>query len=159
MIKTPLAATALIDVAAGRLHLDDRFAITQANMTFNDAPSPLVPGYRATLHELCTLAISRSDNVATNVLFDIVGRERATQIAQQQLGLPHTAFCRKLSGSDPMIVDPGWDGKHRNTHPASDAAALFTMIALDLIAHGDLLRAALAGQFWNDKLSRGLRAG
>ncbi len=158
MIKTPLAAAALAEVAAGRMSIADRIEISRANMTYNDAPSPLVPGYWARLDELCELAISRSDNVATNVLFDVVGRERATRIVGQQFGLRDTAFYRKLSGSEPLIEDPGWDGVHRNTHPANDAARMFELIALDRVPHSDLLRAALTRQFWNDKLSKGIRA-
>lgn len=159
MIKTPLVAAVLAQVDAGILTLDQRFDVTEANATHNDAPSPLVPGYTARLDELCELAIARSDNVATNVLFDAVGREQATRIARDRWGLRDTAFYRKLSGSDPLIDDPLWDRTHLNTHPASDAAALFRMIALDLVPYAGLLRDWLAGQYWNDKLSRGLRDG
>ncbi|HET9029592.1 MAG TPA: serine hydrolase [Candidatus Aquilonibacter sp.] len=159
MIKTPLAAAALgiaDERGAGR---PERLAVTQANMTYNDAPSPLVPGYSATVTEVCELAISRSDNVATNMLFDAADRDRATRYAQERLGLRNTAFYRKLSGSDPLINDPGWDGVHHNSHPAGDAARMFELIALDRVAHSDLLRGALAHQYWNDKLSKGLREG
>ncbi len=159
MIKTPLAAAVLAEAADGRIAITDRVEISRANMTYNDAPSPLVPGYWARVDELCELAISRSDNVATNVLFDIGGRERATRIVAERFGLAGTAFYRKLSGSEPLINDPQWDGVHRNAHPAGDAAKLFALIALDRIAHSDLLRGALARQYWNDKLSKGLRAG
>lgn len=159
MIKTPLAAVVLADAADRRIGLTDRVEISRANMTYNDAPSPLVPGYWARIDELCELAISRSDNVATNVLFDIAGRERATRIVRERFGLTNTAFYRKLSGSEPLIHDSGWDGVHRNTHPASDAATLFESIALDRVPHSDLLRGALARQYWNDKLPKGLRAG
>jgi beta-lactamase class A len=159
MIKTPLAAAVLADAADGRIAITDRVEISRANMTYNDAPSPLVPGYWARVDELCELAISRSDNVATNALFDVVGRERATRIVAARFGLTQTAFYRKLSGSEPLISDPGWDGVHRNTHPAGDAAKMFELIALDRAPHSDLLRGALARQYWNDKLSKGLRTG
>ena len=159
MIKTPLVAAALAEVEAGRLELDRGIDVTEANVTWNDAPSPLQPGYRAELSEICNLAISRSDNVATNMLFDVVGRERATQIVQTRFALANTAFYRKLSGSDPLIVDPQWDGTHRNTHSPADAARLFELIALDQVPYADLLRAALAEQYWNDKLTTGLRDG
>ena len=159
MIKTPLAAAALAEAADGRIAITDRVEISRANMTYNDAPSPLVPGYWARVDELCELAISRSDNVATNVLFDVVGRDRATRIVATRFGLTGTSFYRKLSGSDPLIDDPGWDGVHHNTHPAGDAAKLFESISLDRVPHSDLLRGALARQYWNDKLSKGLRAG
>lgn len=159
MVKTPLVVAALTDVAGGRLALDGRHEVTPANMTFNDAPSPLEPGVLARLDELCDLAISRSDNVATNMLFDIVGRDRATAIVRERYGLLRTSFHRKLSGSDPLIADPGWDGTSHNTHPASDAARLFALIALDRVPHSDVVRGALVRQYWNDKLSKGLREG
>ena len=159
MIKVPLVAAAMVEVAAGRLRLDQRAEVAEANMTSNDAPSPMVPGYSARVGELCELAISRSDNVATNMLFDLVGRERATAIVRDTFALHHTAFHRKLSGSDPLIHDPEWDGVHLNSHPCSDAAALFRLIGLDRIPNSDILRGALAKQYWNDKLSRGLAPG
>lgn len=159
MLKTPLAAAAMALAADGRINLADRVEITHENMTYNDAPSPLVPGYWARIDELCELAITRSDNVATNVLYDVVGRERATKLVSERFGLTQTAFYRKLSGSEPLIHDPDWDGVHHNTHPAGDAAKLFEEIARDRVPHADLLRGSLARQYWNDKLSKGLSAG
>ncbi len=128
-------------------------------MTANDDDSPLIPGYKATVGELIRLAVERSDNVATNELFDLVGRERATRLAVDRLGCSATRFSRKLSGSEPLIADPGWDGEHRNAHPASDAAALFAQIALGAFPGADFLHDCLLRQFWNDKLSRGLLPG
>ena len=55
MIKTPLALAACSAVHDGSLRFDDRFEVTQANMTHNDGPSPLVAGYQATLTELIDL--------------------------------------------------------------------------------------------------------
>ena len=161
MIKVPLVAAVLTAIAEGSLPLplETPIDVTPENMTANDAQSPLRPGYTATLYELMHLAISRSDNVATNVLFDVVERERATAIAHGRLGLNATAFHRKLSGSEPLIDDPQWDGVHRNTHPAADNARLFGAIAGDRIAHAEFMRAMLGDQQWNEKLSPGLREG
>ena len=159
MIKVPLVAAALFEVAEGRFSLEDRFEVAEANITLNDAPSPLVTGYRSQLSEILTLTITISDNVGTNMLFDIVGRERATQIARDHFGLAHTAFHRKLSGSEPLIYDAGWDGRFRNTHPAADAAALFERIARNEIPHAGFLHSALCAQRYNEKLPPGLRDG
>lgn len=159
MIKVPLVAAALAEISAGRLDEARPVEIGAANMTANDAESPFLPGYRASLDELMRLAIARSDNVATNVLYDLLGRDRATAVAREILGLPATRFARKLSGSEPLIEDPGWDGATRNTHPASDAAHLFAAIARDEIAFAARLRAMLEAQAWNEKLSQGLRDG
>lgn len=159
MIKLPLAAAVLCEVEAGRLQLDQRIQIQPGNITTNDMPSPLEPGYAATLDELIHRAIAYSDNVATNTLFDAIGRVRATAIARERLGLPRTSFQRKLSGSDPLIHDPLWNGVDLNAHPAADAAYLLSAIARADVPGAARLRSALGAQMWNDKLSAGLSAG
>lgn len=156
MLKTPLALAAYTLVEEGELQLAGTHDVTQANMTANDKDSPLVPGYASPLSELIELMITRSDNVATNMLYDIVGRARATQIVQERYGLRGTAFCRKLSGSLPLIHDPEWDRVHMNTHPAADAARLFEFIARSQVPFSLALRETLGRQEWNNKLSAGL---
>jgi beta-lactamase class A len=105
------------------------------------------------------LAIERSDNVATNELFDLVGRERATELAVRQVGCRNTRFSRKLSGSEPLIDDPEWDGVHRNAHPVADSASLFAQIWEGGFPGAELLLESLGRQHWNDKLSLGLDDG
>lgn len=158
MLKTPLAAAALHLVAAGELRLDATFEVTHDCMTSNDAPSPFEPGFRGALSLIVERAITHSDNVATNMLYDICGRERASAIARDVFGLADTAFYRKLSGSEPLIVDPVWDGVHRNRHSARDAARIFELIATDSLANASVLRDILARQTFNNKLSGGLDA-
>jgi beta-lactamase class A len=156
MIKTPLAVAAGAAVADGRIAWSDRLAIDAGNMTPNDAPSPLVPGAWATLGEIVELMLSRSDNVATNVLIDVLDRHRAgADLAA--LGFPETAFRRKLSGALPLIDDPGACG--RNTHPAHEACALFGRIARGDVPGAARIARALEAQFWNTKLSCGLEPG
>jgi len=159
MLKTPLALVAFTLVAAGELRLDQRFEVTQANMTANDQASPFVPGYSGPLGQIIELMLTHSDNVATNMLFDILDRKRATEMVQNTYGLKNTAFYRKLSGSEPLIKDPEWDGVHRNAHSAGDAATVFEMIATDAVPFADRLRQILSGQMFNGKLNKGLRPG
>lgn len=159
MIKTPLALAILAQAADGALSLSDRVRVSGANMTLNDKPSPLTPGYEASVEELLLLMLTRSDNVATNVLYDLAGRQRASEIVQRRFGLTGTAFHRKLSGSLPLIHDPEWDGVQMNAHPPRDAARLFELIARTEVPFAGLLRGMLARQEWNNKLSAGLRAG
>lgn len=154
MIKVPLAVAVLAAVARGEHALQERVEVSPANMTANDLDSPFVPGYRAPLSELVELMLSASDNVATNVLIDVVGREAATRDLHA-LGLPGTAIRRKLSGSDPLIDDPEATG--RNAHPAAEAALLFAGLARDALPGAGFIRAALGRQRWNGKLSKGLR--
>jgi beta-lactamase class A len=156
MIKTPLAVAAAQAVAAGRLAWSDRFFVNDANMTPNDAPSPLVPGARATLGKLVALMLTRSDNVATNMLIDGLDRDRATADLAA-LGFAGTAIRRKLSGALPLIGDPGAVG--RNAHPAAEACDLFGRLARTEVPGASRIMRALRGQFWNTKLSCGLAAG
>jgi beta-lactamase class A len=156
MLKTPLAAAALELVHLHELRLDQLFVVTEWNMTANDAQSPFVPGFRGPLSLIIERALTHSDNVATNMLYDICNRERATQIVQEKLRLLDTAFYRKLSGSEPLITDPEWDGLHRNRHSARDAARLFELIATDALPYSTTLREMLGRQQFNDKLSGGL---
>jgi beta-lactamase class A len=156
MIKVPLAAAAGVAIAAGRLRWDTPVTVDPRNATLNDAPSPIVPGYATTVEELMTYMLQRSDNVATNQLYDVLGRERATADVHA-LGFPGTAFRRKLSGSLPLIDDPEATG--RNTFPAREAAELFAALAQDRVPEAAALRGILATSWWDVKLSRGLAAG
>ena len=156
MIKTPLAVAAAVAESAGRLRWGDRVSVNLPNLTMNDAPSPLRAGYVATVAELVDLMLARSDNVATNVLIDVVGRERATADLAA-LGFPQTQIRRKLSGALPLIDDPEATG--RNTHPAREAAEVFRRLAHDDLPGALIIRNVLQGQFWNAKLSTGLDTG
>ena len=123
MIKVPLAAALASDFASGRLDPADRKSVDPANLTPNDAPSPLEAGYSARLDELAALMIARSDNVATNELIDVVDRARVADLLAP-VGLGDTHVRRKVSGADPLIDDPQATG--RNSHPAADAARPLT---------------------------------
>jgi beta-lactamase class A len=156
LIKLPLAVATAAAVDDGRLDWEDRVEIAERNLTPNDAPSPMVAGYRSSVEELVTFMLQRSDNVATNQLYDLLGRRRASEDLHR-LGFSHTFFRRKLSGSEPLIDDPEADG--RNTFPAAEAAALLTALATDRVPHAARLRAILATSWWDVKLSRGLAPG
>jgi len=156
MIKLPIAAALSARWAAGASSPAAPVTIEPANMTANDAASPLLPGYRSSEGELGRLMLTRSDNVATNTLIDLLRREQINAYAQR-LGLGATALRRKLSGSLPLIDDPESTG--RNAHPAADCATLLEAIARGTIAGASWLHQTLAAQEWNEKLSRGLRPG
>lgn len=154
MIKVPIAVAAAVRCETGSLGWGDRVLVGAANLTANDAPSPFVDGYEASLEQLVHEMLSASDNVATNVLIDVLGRETIAP-ACAPFGVRATAVRRKLSGSDPLIEDPEATG--RNTHPAADAAVLLRAIATGRAPGAGRIYDALRAQRWNDKLSRGLR--
>ncbi|HEV3088103.1 MAG TPA: serine hydrolase [Candidatus Elarobacter sp.] len=156
MIKVPLALAVGRAIADGRLGWDTRVTVGERNATFNDAPSPIVPGYATTVEELTTYMLQRSDNVATNQLYDVLGRERATADVHA-LGFERTFFRRKLSGELPLIDDPEATG--RNAFPAAEAAGVFAALAEDRVPEAAALRRILATSWWDVKLSRGLESG
>lgn len=156
MIKLPLAVAAGQAIAAGRLRWDTPVDVDAANETPNDTPSPIVAGYTSTVEELTTLMLQRSDNVATNVLYDVLDRERATADVHA-LGFRNTFFRRKLSGALPLIDDPAATG--RNSLPAADAAGVFVAIAEERVPEAATLRRILEHSWWDVKLSRGLEPG
>jgi len=156
LIKLPLAVAAGQAIAAGRLSWKSPVCVTAANLTANDAGSPLVPGYWSRVDELVRLMLQRSDNVATNVLYDLLGRERATG-ALHGLGFRRTFFRRKLSGAEPLIDDPQATG--RNAFPAREAVALLERLARGRLPEAARLREILATSYWDVKLSRGLAPG
>ena len=156
LIKVPLAVAVGVAIDQGRLAWADAVTVDERNATFNDAPSPMAPGYATTVEELVTFMLQRSDNVATNQLYDVLERERATADVRA-LGLTGTAFRRKLTGRLPLIDDPQATG--RNAFPAREAADLFAAIAGDAVPQAALLRRILATSWWDVKLSRGLEPG
>ncbi len=156
VLKVPLAVATCIAIDEGRLAWNDAVTVDERNATFNDAPSPMIPGYRTTVDELVTFMLQRSDNVATNQLYDLLDRERATADVRA-LGYPNTAFRRKLSGRLPLIYDPQVTG--RNTFPAREAADLLVAIARGEVPCAGELQRILATSWWDVKLSRGLEPG
>ncbi len=158
MIKLPIAMVLAALCDARAYAWTDDVVIDATCVTPNDAPSPFVLGYRAELGEAMHAMLAASDNVATNVLIDVLGRETLTA-ACASFGLGATAVRRKLSGSLPLIDDPAATG--RNAHPAADAAHLLHTLARDTGpgARPNRVYDALAAQIWNDKLSRGLAPG
>jgi beta-lactamase class A len=156
LIKLPLAVAVGVAIADGRLRWNMPVTVAACNATVNDAPSPMLPGYATTVEELTTFMLQRSDNVATNQLYDVLGRERATADVHA-LGLTQTFFRRKLSGDLPLIDDPQATG--RNSFPAAEAAALLAAVAEDRVPEAVALRRILATSWWDVKLSRGLEPG
>lgn len=156
MIKLPIAEALRERCRRGELTLTQRARVADHNLTFNDLPSPFVSGASATLEELARAMLAASDNVATNVLIDVLGRETITAHCRS-LGLTQTAVRRKLSGSLPLVADPLATG--RNEHPAGDAARLLRLVAARAQDEPDFVLAALAAQRWNEKLSAGFGPG
>jgi N-acetylated-alpha-linked acidic dipeptidase len=90
VIKVPIMAAVLQRVEQGELSLDQRLTL---RLDQRRIPSGVLyaldPGLQPTLRDLLTLMIVISDNVATDALADLVGRDSVTAF-MAQLGLPNT---------------------------------------------------------------------
>ena len=156
VIKLALMTETYIRFSKGSLRLDQSVVVRESNLTATAEATPLVAGYTARLGELVALMIERSDNIATNVLIDVLRRERVTA-SMRDLGLGHFFLGRKLSGADPLIDDPEETG--RNSLTPREAAQLLRLIALDAVPGAAEQRTLLSCCTDNDRLAAGLRAG
>jgi len=156
VIKVPIMAEAFRQVEAGELRFDDVVTVTESNQTTTWGESPFPAGTKATVLDLVDRMITHSDNVATNQLFDVLRRERVTTY-MHDLGLPTFFLGRKLSGSEPLIIDPETTG--RNRLPPREIGTLLALIAADAVPGAAQQRDILRRCVHNEKLVPALRAG
>ena len=92
VIKIPIMATVLRQAEAGKFSLDDRITLRAADERL---PSGVLytmqPGLNPTIRDLITLMIIISDNAATDLLADKVGRANITGY-MHELGLNNTSI-------------------------------------------------------------------
>jgi beta-lactamase class A len=103
VIKVPVMTEVYRRAAAGTLDLDRRVALDAGRRRLpSGVLYALDPGLRPTIRDLVTLMIIVSDNQATDVLADMVGRDAVTR-AMAGLGLTQT----RLAFSD-LDWDRAW---------------------------------------------------
>lgn len=102
MIKTLLLLTALEQAEQGFFSLAETHRLEERDKYCGDtrvAGTGILQytgvGTPYTFEELLYLMVSRSDNVATNIVFDRLGQERCAATARR-LGLKSSAFTRKM---------------------------------------------------------------
>lgn len=102
MIKTLLLLTALEKIESGSMSLEDIYFLKEKDKSAGGTPvkgSGILQfaevGTVYTVKELLRLMISISDNVATNILYEIVGRTYLEAVALM-LKLEQTVFFRKM---------------------------------------------------------------
>ena len=92
VIKIPIMVETLRQAEAGKFSLSDRIELKAGDRRL---PSGLLysfdPGIKPTVRDLITLMIIISDNEATDVLADKVGRASITR-TMAEMGLPHTTI-------------------------------------------------------------------
>lgn len=116
------------DVDAGRIGLDDEIAIDpDVKVQGSGVLTWLHDGLRLPVSDLAYLMIAISDNTASNVLIDLVGRERV-QWTLDDLGLTRTQMNRRFLGRMPGAGEP------ENITTAGDLADLLTAVWVDRAA-------------------------
>jgi beta-lactamase class A len=139
MIKVPLALATHVLIERGSLGLEQEVTVQAGQVTESAGPAEYRAGARPRVRELLFHAVIYSDNTAANVLLDLVGRERGTEIVRS-LGLRNTALRRYLSGIS-IIPDPAATG--RNEHDAADAAHALELILTGAVPDSHGLRMLL----------------
>lgn len=102
VIKVPIMYEALLQVQTGKLNLNDTFILENEEKVGGSGVLQLMHDkLKLTLKDIIALMIDVSDNTATNMLHDILGKDNINN-SINELGLKDTYFARKL-----MKVVPG----------------------------------------------------
>lgn len=122
VIKVPIMAAAFSLAREGKLSLEDRVRLTK-EMQVGGAGvlQHLNPGLELSIRDLVILMIIQSDNTATNMVIDAVGKEKIRE-TMEQLGMRNSTFYNKL-----MIVPAQTEGTNLIT--AADMASCFKSLA------------------------------
>ena len=92
VIKVPIMAEVLRQAEQGKCSLSDRVELSASHARWpSGVLYTLDPGLQPTIRDLLTLMIIISDNAATDMLADRVGRDRVTQ-TMHELGLEKTSI-------------------------------------------------------------------
>lgn len=163
-MKLPVAVALMRKVAAGELALDQLVAVHNdfasaaggrfgVNRDEDDAPATWDHlGGQVTLDWLATEMISRSSNLATDLVLELTGVEAANAVLAQY-GSGRSAVRR---GIDDV---PGRDAGFSNTMSPADLAAVLVAVGTGEDAGSKYVRELLAGNQWNGEIPAGLPAG
>lgn len=136
IIKLPILACALEQVAAGALGLDEQL-VMQAGQIVGGAGAIAARGAGAalTVDELLHAMIAQSDNTAANMLIDRLGFD-AVNATVQNIGCSSTVLARKM-----MDTAAEAEGRENRTS-AADTALVLAAIAAGAIATPELCERA-----------------
>lgn len=118
-IKLFIMAKVFHQIKTGDLDLKQTFMVTEADRIEDTLPRGAV----YTIEELIILMISRSDNIAANLLIDAVGMQNINCFIKE-LGIPNTVLQRKMLDFDARIT-----GKD-NLTTASDLTKFLELLYL-----------------------------
>jgi beta-lactamase class A len=123
-IKVPILIELFRRVEAGDIALDDQLAVTaEARTVGSGILRELSPGISLSVRDHATLMIVVSDNIATNVLIDRLGRERINQ-TMTNLGFSRTELRDRIDF--PRL---GKDARNLAVTTPADLAAIMAALA------------------------------
>jgi beta-lactamase class A len=97
VIKLPILIEALRRVQVGELRLEQRLRMQASHYSEGSGVlKDLQPGVDLSLRDVCTLMVTVSDNVATNMLIDLLGIE-SVNATMRSLGAEQTVLLRRVS--------------------------------------------------------------
>jgi beta-lactamase class A len=97
IIKVPIMAAVFDQAAKGQLRLSEKMTLHSEDMVMGSGLlQNLSPGTEFSLYDLVVMMIIESDNTATNMLIDRLGKA-AIQDAMKEWGLTRTEFHNKIS--------------------------------------------------------------
>lgn len=150
IIKVPIMVAAYRAFAHGKLRLSDRIGLRREEMVGGSGVlQHLSYGTEFSIQDLVTLMIIQSDNTATNLLIDRMGKE-FIQETLLELGMTNTVFTNRLH-----IVPADTTNVNRIT--AGDMARCFRMLATGRAVSRDACEKMieiLKKQQWRDCLPR-----
>jgi len=122
IIKLPIMATAFSLADQGKIKLSDMIVVQKPDMVGGSGVlQHLTPGITLSLYNLLMLMIIQSDNTATNIVIEQVGKQQI-QETMKELGMVHSTFYNTL-----MTVPVKIEGKNRIT--ACDVSLFLRRIA------------------------------
>lgn len=122
VIKVPIMAAVFAASEQGHFRLDDQLVLRQEDLVGGSGILyGLSPGLKLTIRDLVTLMIIQSDNTATNMLIDLVGKAQIDQ-TMIDLGMRQSCYSRKL------MIYP-LDVTENNTITAGNVASMLGHLA------------------------------
>jgi beta-lactamase class A len=122
LIKVPIMTAVFAEAYAGKFAFEDKLKLRQEDLVGgNGVLQHMTPGTELTILDLVTLMIIQSDNTATNIMIDLVGKEPIRE-AMRKTEMANSQFYNKL-----MIVPAELVGYNEVT--AADMASHLRYLA------------------------------
>jgi beta-lactamase class A len=154
LIKAPILVALYQAVADGRTSLTDRIQYQEDQFCLGSGVlAHMTPGVEMTVRDAATIMIIISDNVATNMMIDLVGLDRINE-TMRGFGLRETAIFQRLGDRK-----AGLDARKMNVSTAREMTRLLELIARhEAVSHEaseDMLR-IMRRQDYRHELTRNL---